>query len=145
MPIVRGLAKALGYLPVPLKGDVKNLTALGEACKWYVVDKKQYVLIYPEAHIWPYYTKVRNFKSGSFNYPASSGAPVVPIVTTWRKPKIGKKPKQTVLIGSPIFPKEELGVLDNKNYLYEECLNAMKRMSESVEQFEYIKYIKKES
>ena len=145
MPIVRGLARWLGYLPVPLKGDVKNLTALGEACKWYVVDKRQYVLIYPEAHIWPYYTKIRNFKSGSFNYPAGSNAPVVPIVTTWRKPKIGKKPKQTVLIGEPIFPREDLGVLDNKNYLYEECLNTMKRMSESVEQFEYIKYIKKES
>ena len=144
MPFVRGLARGLGYLPVPLKGDIKNLTALGEACKWYTVDKRQYVLIYPEAHIWPYYTKVRNFKSGSFNYPASSMAPVVPIVTTWRKPKVGKKPKQTVLIGAPIFPREDLSMTDNKNYLYEECLNAMKRMSESVEQFEYITYIKKE-
>ena len=145
MPIVRGLAKMLGYLPVPLKGDIKNLTALGEACKWYVVDKRQYVLIYPEAHIWPYYTKIRNFTPGSFNYPAMSGAPVVPIVTTWRKPKIGKKPKQTVYIGQPIFPLEELSAADNKNYLHEECLKAMKKMSESVEQFEYIKYIKKEN
>ena len=139
---LRPLLRAFGYLPIP--NDIDNLKKLKDAVK-HLVDHHEAVLIYPEAHIWPYYTKVRNFKSGSFNYPANSGAPVVPIVTTWRKPKIGKKPKQTVLIGSPIFPKEELGVLDNKNYLYEECLNAMKRMSESVEQFEYIKYIKKES
>ena len=143
MPVVRNLARALGYLPVPLKGDLKNMIALTEACDFYV-KKKQYILIYPEAHIWPYYTKIRNFVSGSFNYPANSNAPVVPIVTTWRKPKIGKKPKQVVLIGQPIFPKEELSVADNKNYLHEKCLAAMKQMSESVEQYEYIKYIKVE-
>lgn len=144
MPIVRNLCRALGYLPLPLKDDLKNMIALTDAMDFYI-KKRQYVLIYPEAHIWPYYTKIRNFSSGSFNYPAMSEAPVVPLVTTWRKPKIGKKPKQTIYIGQPIFPLEELSASDNKNYLYEECLKAMKKMSESIEQFEYIKYIKKEN
>lgn len=143
MPFVRSVEKALGYLPVPTKGDLKNLLALNEACEYYI-NKKQFILIYPEAHIWPYYTHIRNFPSGSFNYPARSNSPIVPIVTTWRKPLIGKKPKQTILIGKPIFPRSDLTSTDNKDYLYEECLKAMKEMSESVKQYEYIKYIKVE-
>lgn len=144
MPVVKWIARGLGYLPVPLKGDLENLIALGESCDYYVNKKHQHVLIFPEAHIWPYYTKIRNFTSGSFNYPARSNAPAVPIVTTWRKPKIGKKPKQTVIIGRPIFPKEELDVNSNKNYLHDKCLKVMKDMASSKEQFEYIKYIKVE-
>ena len=143
MPIVRNIARALGYLPVPLKGDLENMLALNEACEYYY-KKNQYILIYPEAHIWPYYTKIRNFHAGSFIYPASANAPVVPVVTTWRKPKIGKKPKQVVYIGRPIFPKEELSVQDNKNYLRDKCYEEMVRITSSVEQFEYLKYIKVE-
>ena len=143
MPVVRTLAKMLGYLPVPLKGDAKNLVALSDACDFYV-QKKQYILIYPEAHIWPYYTKIRHFPVGSFTYPAKHLSPVVPVVTTWRKPKIGKKPKQTVYFGRPIFPKPELSQNDNRDYLHAECLKEMIKISESHPQFEYIKYIKRE-
>lgn len=143
MPVVRGIVKMLGYLPVPLKGDIKNLLALSDACDYYV-EKKQYILIYPEAHIWPYYTKIRNFQSGSFTYPAKYLTPVVPVVTVWRKPKIGKKPKQTIIFGTPIFPKDGLSVNDNKDFLHADCLKQMKEISESNQQFEYIKYIKKE-
>lgn len=140
MPIVKHVVRALGYLPVPNHGDIKNMIALTNACEFYL-KKKQFILIYPEAHIWPYYTKIRNFQNGSFIYPAKHNTPVVPIVTTWRKPKIGKKPKQTIIIGEPIFSKPELSLLDNKNYLHKECLAAMKAMSESVSQYEYIEYI----
>jgi len=143
MPVVRNLERALGYLPVPKHGDLKNLIALGDACDYYV-KKKQFVLIYPEAHIWPYYTKIRNFPTGSFSYPSRSMAPVVPLVTTWRKPLIGKKPKQTIFIGYPIFPNPDLDKESNKIYLHDECLAAMKSMSDSVTQYEYIKYIKTE-
>lgn len=138
------LARGLGYLPVPLKGDLNNLVKLTEACDYYV-KKKQYVLIYPEAHIWPYYTKIRDFSPASFTYPAKSFAPVVPIVTTWRKPLIGKKPKQTIYFGHPIFPKEGIPYPENRLYMHEECLKAMKEISEKIPQYEYIKYIKKEN
>ena len=143
MPFVRGLARMLGYLPVPLKGDLKNLMELSDACDFYI-NKKQYVLIYPEAHIWPYYTKIRNFTSASFSYPSRYSSPVVPVVTIWRKPKIGKKPKQTLVFGTPIFPKKEYDVNQNKDYLHAECIKQMKEISESYPQFEYIKYIKKD-
>ena len=144
MPIVRNMTRALGYIPLPLKGDLKNQIAMSESLEFYVNEKKQYVLIYPEAHIWPFYTKIRNFRSGSFNYPAKCNAAVVPAVTTWRKPLIGKKPKQTVYILEPIFPLEGKTVTENKDYLYNETLKAMKNLADSIPQYEYIKYIKKE-
>lgn len=139
--IVPKLAWWLGYLPVPLKGDIKNLIALGNACEHYV-KKGQYVLIYPEAHIWPYYTKIRNFSGGSFIYPSKSNAPIVPVVTTWRKPLIGKKPKQTIYFGHPIFPKEGVSEMENKEYLHSECLKSMQELADSVPQYEYIQYVK---
>lgn len=143
MPFVRVLARGLGYLPLPLPGDLKNMIALTDAMKFYI-EKKQYILIYPEAHIWPYYTKIRNFHSGSFNYPARLEAPVLPVVTTWRKTKLCKKPKQTIHILEPIFPDPDKSSAENKQYLYEKTLEAMKKCSESVKQYEYIKYIKVE-
>ena len=140
MPIVRNMARALGYLPLPLPGDVKNMVALVDAMKFYI-EKKQYILIYPEAHIWPYYTHIRNFHVGSFNYPAKLEAPVLPVVTTWRKSKFCKKPKQTLYILEPIFPDPEKSASDNKTYLHEKTLEAMKKCAESISQYEYIKYI----
>ncbi len=143
MPIVRNLARALGYLPLPMPGDIRNMVALVDSMKFYI-EKKQYILIFPEAHIWPYYTKIRNFHSGSFNYPAKLEAPVLPIVTTWRKSKLSRHPKQTIYILEPIFPNIEKSSSENKEYLYEATLAAMKKCADEANQYEYIKYIKVE-
>lgn len=140
MPIVRNMTRALGFLPLPLPGDLRNMVALVDSMKFYI-EKRQYILIYPEAHIWPYYTKIRNFHGGSFNYPAKLEAPVLPIVTTWRKTKLCKKPKQTLYILDPIFPDPNKSPAENKEYLYKATLEAMKKCSESINQYEYIKYI----
>lgn len=141
IPVVKHLARALGFLPVPLNGDYRNLSRLADATDFYV-KKNQYVLIYPEAHIWPYYTKIRNFRDASFAYPAMSNAPVLPIVTVFRKAKLCKKPKQTIIVGTPIYPKAELNEKQNIKYLRDECYKQMVALSESSKQYEYIKYIK---
>ena len=144
MPVVKHLTRALGYLPLPLPGDIRNMVSLVDAFKFYI-EKRQYILIYPEAHIWPYYTKIRNFHSGSFNYPAKLEAPILPIVTTWRKSKLCKKPKQILYILEPIFPDPNLSAAENKQIMYDKTLAAMKKCADSVPQYEYIKYIKVES
>ena len=142
MPIVRNLTRALGYLPLPLKGDLKNAIALMDAMEFYI-KKKQHILIYPEAHIWPYYTKIRNFKDVSFIYPAESNKPILPAVTIWRG-KEGKKPKQTIVFCKPIYPDPSLTPLENKKMLHDQCLLEMIDASNRYKQVEYIKYIKKE-
>ena len=137
---VGSLAKSLGYLPIP--DDINNLKKMKDAIQT-LVNKKEIILIYPEAHIWPYYTKIRNFKSVSFNYPAEMNKPVLPAVTIWRG-KPNKKPKQTIVFGEPIYPNLELPLMENKAYLHEQCLEQMKEISERYPQVEYIKYIKKD-
>lgn len=144
VPVLRTVVRQLGFLPLPLGPDPENKAALVEAMRYYIHKKHQIVVIYPEAHIWPYYTKIRNFKVQTMKYPAIINAPVLPVVTVWRKVWWSKKPKQTVKIGTVIMPNPELNQEDNINYLYEECLSQMRALSECEKQYEYIKYIKVE-
>jgi len=137
------LVKAIGYLPLPLEGDYSHLRDLDEAIKFYI-NKKQHILIYPEAHVWPYYTKIREFKNGSFHYPAKLNKPIMPFVTIWKKVWWRKKPVQVIVFGDLIYPKEGLSVHENRDYLHDECLKAMQKISSSYKQTEYIKYIYKE-
>ena len=137
---VGGIAKAVGYLPIP--DDINNLKKMRDAIET-LINKKEIILIYPEAHIWPYYTKIRNFKSVSFTYPAEMNKPVLPAVTIWRG-KPNKKPKQTIVFGEPIYPDPDLSLIENKEYLHEQCLLQMKEISSRYPQVEYIKYIKKD-
>ena len=142
IPVASLVVKAFGYLPISMK--ISNLKNLRDGCEFLVHKRKEYVLIYPEAHIWPYYTKIRPFKNVSFVYPAESMSPVVPAVTTFRKVWYSKKPKQTIIFGRVIFPQEELTVNENRDYLRDECYKEMVRIASSVEQAEYIEYIKVE-
>ncbi len=142
IPIAKFLVKSLGYMPIP--DNANNLLHFKEIIAENILKRKEYILIYPEAHIWPYYTKIRPFKSVSFYYPAMLNAPIVPITTTWRKVWYSKKPRQTIIFSKPIYPKEELGVNENKEYLRDECYQEMMRVSLKFPQYEYIKYIKKD-
>lgn len=141
VPVLRAIVKQLGFLPLPLGQDPENKAALVEAMRYYIHKKHQMVVIYPEAHIWPYYTEIRNFKVQTMKYPAIINAPVVPVVTCWRKVWWSKKPKQTIKIGTLILPKAELSQEDNIQYLYNETLAQMKALAASEKQVEYIKYI----
>lgn len=137
---IRPLLKAIGYLPIP--EDIHLIKKLNDAIG-KLVNHKEIVLIYPEAHIWPYYTKIRNFKSVSFTYPAEFNKPILPAVTVWLG-KPNRKPKQIVVYGKPIYPNPDLSVRENRDYLHEQCLLQMKDISSRYNQVEYIKYIKKE-
>ena len=139
IPIAKSLVKSLGYLPIP--NDNENMLKLKDACIYLTKKRKEYVLIYPEAHIWPYYTKIRPFLSVSFHYPAEASIPVIPAVTIWRKVWYSKKPRQTVVFGAPIFPDKEKTVMENKKYLRDRCYEEMVKISQSYKQVEYIKYI----
>ena len=143
LPIVRNITRALGYLPLPLKDDKDNFERMIESIKYYVNKKHQAILIYPEAHIWPYYTKIRNFTSGSFIYPSITNAPIIPCVTVWKKRKFRKTPRQVLRVGKVIYPLPNESIQVNREYLHEQCLSQMKKLSE-IDQQEYIKYIKEE-
>lgn len=64
------------------------------------------VVIYPEAHIWPYYTGIRPFPATSFRYPALDGAPVFTFTVTYRRSKAGK-PRIIAYVDGPFTARGE--------------------------------------
>lgn len=142
IPIVKHIARACGYLPIP--SSIKGTKSLMDAISYYV-NKNQDILIYPEAHIWPKYTKIRPFLKTSFHYPSKLKKPILPIVTVYRKSKISKKAKMNLVVGTPIYPKDELNDAENKSYLRDECYKQMCEISSSYNQYSEYTYIKKEN
>ncbi|WP_262316015.1 lysophospholipid acyltransferase family protein [Lacticaseibacillus parakribbianus] len=56
------------------------------------------VAIYPEAHVWPYYTGIRPFRPGSFHYPVATNRPSFAFTTTYQD--LGT----TVYVDGPFWP-----------------------------------------
>ena len=138
-PLLRKICRTCGYLPLP--EDIETTRKFLDGIK-FSLNKGQHVLIYPEAHIWPYYTKIRPFKNGSFKYPCKYNAIAMPIITVFRKRKFFKTPKRTLIIGKWFAPNNDLTELQAKEELRNNVYNEMIRMSELYPQYEYYKYKK---
>jgi len=137
---LKTLVEMLGAIPVPgTKEAMKNFL---EAIK-YRINKKSSITIYPEAHIWPYYTKIRPFKSVSFSYPVNLEKPVFCITNTYQS--YGKKKdkiKIVTYIDGPFYANKELPIREQKQELRDIVYNKMVERSKN-SNVEYIKYIKK--
>ncbi len=140
-PLITFFTKSLGSLPLPssLKGFKNFSLALKER-----INEGNPVCIYPEAHIWPFYTKIRPFKEASFHYPVDSNRPVFTFTTTYQKRRLSKKPKTVVYVDGPFFPKEDLRTKENMKYLRDICYDTMVMRSKN-SSYEYVKYIYKEN
>lgn len=84
MPGLRVLVEMLGAIPIPCDlGGMKNFVKAVED----KIKKNYSVTIYPEAHIWPYYTGIRPFRAVSFQYPVSLNCPVYALTNTYHRRK----------------------------------------------------------
>ena len=102
------------------------------------------VLIYPEAHIWPYYTAIRPFKSTSFRYPIKFQVPSFCYTTTYQRQGKKKKPKMVIYVDGPFYPnKDLLDIKEQQEDLRNQVYNCMVERSKN-SNFQYIEYIKKE-
>ena len=97
----RHFLRMVGALPIP-----ENLTAFRHFREAVCarVREGHAVTIYPEAHVWPYYTGIRPFSARSFAFPVECGAPVYVSTTTFRKRRILRRPRVTVYLDGPFFP-----------------------------------------
>lgn len=101
------------------------------------------ICIYPEAHIWPYYTKIRDFPDTSFAYPIKLDAPVFSATVTYSKRKFIKIPKVTVYIDGPFLKNSDLKPREAQKELRNQVYSAMIKRAEN-STYEVIRYIKKE-
>ena len=101
-------------------------------------------MIYPEAHIWPFYTKIRNFPDSSFKYPVEYGTPVFCFTNVYKKRKFFKTPQMVTYIDGPFFADSSLSPRENRSFLRNMVFKAMCERSK-LNEVEMIKYLKMEN
>lgn len=140
MKFLKNIVELLGAIPVPdNKEAMRNFL---ETIRMHI-NKGHSITIYPEAHIWPYYTKIRPFKSVSFQYPVNLKKPVFCMTNTYQSyGKNNNKIKIVTYIDGPFFANAELPKKEQKEELRNEVYNCMVERSKN-SNIEYIKYIKK--
>jgi len=141
MPVFGHITPCLGALPLP--DTMKGFKNLHNAIEKLVADGNC-IMIYPEAHIWPYYTKIRPFKSASFGYPIQCNAPVYCFTNTYQKRRFTKTPRMVTYVDGPFFCDESLPKAKQKEELRNQVYEAMVKRSLN-SNVEVIKYIKRES
>ena len=134
---MKTLVEMLGAIPIP--GNIKSSKNFLNVIKYYI-NKNRSITIYPEAHIWPYYTKIRNFKDVSFKYPVELNCPIYTITNTYHK---RKKDKIGIVsyIDGPFYPDKELSKKEAQKKLRNEAYNIMEFRSKESD-YEYIIYKK---
>lgn len=132
--------KMIGAIPTPttIDGMKPFLDTLEKR-----VNKNNCICIYPEAHIWPYYTKIRNFKSTSFKYPVKFDKPVFCFTTTYKKRRFHKRPKVVIYIDGPFYYNKELSQKESVEDLRNRVYDQMTKRSLNSD-CEFIKYVRDE-
>ena len=141
IPGIKNLVRMLGAIPLAstVSGN-KNMIDFLQS----ISTKKRVVAIYPEAHIWPYYNGIRNFKDTSFVYPVKFGLPAVGLTVVYRKRKLFKSlpPMITVYLSEPFFPDVKMPKKERKTALREKVYSDMVKNVSEHESYEYIRYVK---
>lgn len=135
------LIEMLGAIPIPgNKVAAENfLNVINKK-----IESHSSITIYPEAHIWPYYTKIRPFKSVSFKYPVKMEVPAFCITNTYQS--YGRKKNKVKIVSyvdGPFFTDKELTIKEQQQKLRNEIYNCMVNRSKN-SNIEVIKYLKKE-
>ena len=130
------LLPMLGALPIPdsIKDTKKLFNSITKR-----IEQKKCVVIYPEAHVWPYYTKIRPFPSTSFKFPVHCNVPSFCMTTTYYKRKFGKKPGIVVYIDGPFISDNKLTKKENEEKIGKEIYQCMVNRSKN-NTYEYIEY-----
>lgn len=137
---LRTVVKALGAIPVPSDYDeMKKMLR----CVRKRIEQKSAIIIYPEAHIWPYYTKIRPYASTSFKYPVNLDAPVFAVTNCYQKSKFFKSPKVVAIVDGPFYPDKALPKAERTEKLRDQVYETMCRRTQEYSTYTYIEYIKK--
>ena len=138
MPILGHLTPYMGALPLPDDGvAAKNFIHAVQR----VIEGGNCVTVYPEAHIWPYYTKIRPFPDTSFRYPLQYNAPVFCFTNTYQKRSKGRGIDIVTYVDGPFHADENLKGRRRREALRDRVYAAMVERSKynTVEKIRYVK------
>ena len=146
---IPGIGKVLPYIGgLPLGKTKEEKEAFNIAVDKRLKQKKCLV-IYPEAHVWPYATKVRKFPAGdkSFKYATRNNLPIFTMTTTYHKRKDNKRgelPRMDVYIDGPFWPDMKKSEDENRAMLAQKAYDSMVKYSKK-NSYEYFQYRPKTS
>ena len=131
---------------VPLGTNDAEKKAMNEAVDKRLVRQKKCLVIYPEAHVWPYATKIRKFPAGgkSFKYAVRNNLPVFSMTTTYHRRKNSKRdlPRMDIYVDGPFWPDPKLSDEENQEMLAKKVYDSMVKYAKK-NTYEYFEYIKK--
>ena len=138
VPIIGRLLPMMGALPIPT--SIHKMKELWGTIRKRI-EEKHCVVIYPEEHVWPYYTDIRPFPITSFRFPIECNVPAFCMTTTYQKRRFSKKPQITVYVDGPFLKDNSLNKKQQQKKLCDEIHECMVQRSKS-STYEYIKYEK---
>lgn len=140
IPVIGKLLPMLGGLFIP--DSMGQMKSFMEAIRYHV-EKKRCIVIYPEAHVWPWCTFIRPFQATAFRFPVLYHVPAFCMTTTYQQRKHGRKPKIVVYIDGPFLAESGKNNREQQMDLHDRiyaCMESRSQMSTC----EYIRYQKKE-
>lgn len=144
LPGLGWLTQMLGAFPVPT--ERAGLPVFTEAVLQRAAQGNA-VAIYPEAHIWPFYTGVRPFRATSFRYPVKAQQACFIAVTTYRRRRglfaWARRPGMTVHIEGPFYPNPELREREAAGELRDRVYRRMCVLTEREDNICYIRYVRR--
>lgn len=139
---IKGIGKLVQDLgAIPLGSTLKAKANFME-CISSKLKENASITIYPEAHIWPYYTKVRPFLKDSFAYPVEYDVPVYAVATCYQKRKHALRPRIIFVVCGPFYKDGSLSKPDAMQKLRDEVYAALYNATNKYSNYEYYKYIK---
>jgi len=119
---------------LPLSSNTKTMTEFMKAVDT-ILQRGDFVLIYPEQSLWWNYRKPRPLKSGAFRLAARNNVPVIPIFITMEDSNIigedGFPVQQYIInIEEPIYPDEKLTHKENTERMKEKNSEIWKKVYE---------------
>ena len=135
--------RAGGFLP--LASSIKAMSNL-DKCISDIFDRgNSVVTFYAEQAMWEKYENSRPLKKGAFHYAVKNNVPVVMTVILFRQPnwirrKLGVKKDCTVKICPAIYPRNDLSVKDNIEYMQKATQEMYDRTVCEFYGYDYEKY-----
>lgn len=141
IPILGKLLPMAGAIPIP--DNIHDMIKFKNTINYHIENNKP-IIIYPEAHLWPYATMIRDFAPTSFHYPVENAKKVFVATTTYTKSKIFKRPNITIYIDGPFQKDPNLSRKENIQMLHDKVYETMVSRSKFTNTNYYI-YKKKDN
>ena len=119
---------------LPLSSNTKTMIQFMKSVK-VILDRGDFILIYPEQSLWWNYKKPKPLKNGAFKIAAKNKVPVIPIFITMQDSNIigsdGFPVQEYIInISNPIYPDENLSEIENQEIMKQKNYEIWKEIYE---------------